>query len=119
MFIKGCTGSGPDISATGGLSFTLSEGAAAGRTVSGTVASFSDPGGYELDSDYSATINWGDGSPTEAGTISSGDYRANAIKVTSSPLIINGKVRLYVTGDSSVTSTGFIRSSGSMPAARA
>ncbi len=34
-----------------------------------TVATFTDPGGPEGLSDYSATINWGDGTPTVAGTI--------------------------------------------------
>src|SRR5207302_2057497 len=58
----------PNISATSAGSFTLSEGGAAGRTVSGTVASFSDPGGYEAPGEYTASIDWGDGNTT-AGTI--------------------------------------------------
>src|SRR5205814_1380937 len=60
--------SDPNITATGAGSFSLSEGAGAGRTVSGTVASFSDPGGFEAPGEYTASINWGDGTTT-AGTI--------------------------------------------------
>src|SRR5207253_634081 len=57
-----------NIAASSAGRFTLSEGAAAGRTVSGTVASFSDPGGYEAQGEYTATIDWGH-SYTTAGTI--------------------------------------------------
>ena len=57
--------SDPDVLATGGFTFTAAEGSA---FISGTVATFSDPGGLEEGSDYSATIDWGDGT-TSAGTI--------------------------------------------------
>jgi hypothetical protein len=53
----------------GGFSFTAAEAMA---TVSGTVATFTDPGNatgmVEADADYSASINWGDGS-TSPGAI--------------------------------------------------
>src|SRR5437667_11374547 len=55
----------PNIAASSAGSFTLSEGAAAGRTVSGTVASFTDPGGYEAPAEYTASIDWGDGNTTD------------------------------------------------------
>lgn len=42
---------------------------AGGNTGALTLATFTDPGGPEATTDYSATINWGDGSTT-AGTIS-------------------------------------------------
>jgi hypothetical protein len=41
----------------------------AGGSFSATVATFTDPGGAEALTDYSATINWGDGSASAAGTI--------------------------------------------------
>jgi hypothetical protein len=53
------TVSDPDISATGGQSIGLWEGPAAGRTVNGVLASFSDPGGLEAPGEYLATIDWG------------------------------------------------------------
>lgn len=58
--------SDPAVVGTGG--FTLS-GTAGVALSSQTVATFADPGGAEALGDYSATINWGDGSPTSAGTI--------------------------------------------------
>jgi len=46
------------IAATGGATFTATEGA---LSAFGTVATFTDPGGNETPSDYTAAINWGDG----------------------------------------------------------
>src|SRR5207245_2010552 len=60
------TVSNPAVVAVGGFTFSGVEGTAA----TGKVATFTDPGGAEATSDYSATINWGDGSPTTTGTIS-------------------------------------------------
>jgi hypothetical protein len=61
--------SDPPVVATGGIAFTVAEGSA---TVSGTVATFTDPGNptgaAEDAADYSASINWGDGS-TSTGTV--------------------------------------------------
>jgi len=56
----------PAISAQGGQSFSGTEPAAAG----GTVATFTDPDSNAKASDYSASIDWGDGSSASAGTIS-------------------------------------------------
>ncbi|OYV87471.1 MAG: hypothetical protein B7Z73_10035, partial [Planctomycetia bacterium 21-64-5] len=42
----------------------------AGLTVTGTVASFSDPDTADATADYSATIDWGDGSSAASGTVS-------------------------------------------------
>src|SRR5207237_9521034 len=50
----------------GGFSFSAVEGA---PSASQTVATFTDPGGAEAASDYSASINWGDGT-TSPGAIS-------------------------------------------------
>src|SRR5205807_1937524 len=50
------------------VAFSAVEGAA---STSQTVATFTDPGGYEADADYSATINWGDNS-SSAGTRTKG-----------------------------------------------
>jgi hypothetical protein len=52
------------ITATG-TTFTAAEGSA----FSGTVASFSDPNAGATASEYSATIDWGDGSPAQSGVI--------------------------------------------------
>ena len=61
----------PNVNATGGMSYTVAEGSA---TVSGVLATFTDPGNLpgnlEDADDYSATIDWGDGSTADAtGTI--------------------------------------------------
>src|SRR5205814_1669280 len=58
--------SDPAVIATGGFGFSAVEGTPSG---SQTVATFTDPGGAEALSDYSANINWGDGT-TSPGTIS-------------------------------------------------
>jgi uncharacterized repeat protein (TIGR01451 family) len=50
---------------TGGFSITATEGVGSGPVV---VATFTDPGGPEALTDYSATIDWGDGT-TSAGAI--------------------------------------------------
>jgi len=59
------TVSNPAVVAVGGFTFAAAEGS----SVSGKVATFTDPGGPEATSDYSATISWGDGG-TSSGTIS-------------------------------------------------
>jgi Ca2+-binding RTX toxin-like protein len=60
------TVSDPAVEATGGFVVNAVEGADSG---SQTVATFTDPGGPESTSDYSAVIDWGDGTATSAGTI--------------------------------------------------
>jgi autotransporter-associated beta strand protein len=55
-----------DVSPTGGFTVTATEASASG---SQTVATFSDPGGPESNSDYSASIDWGDGSATSSGVV--------------------------------------------------
>src|SRR5206468_802264 len=52
------TDSDPAVVATGNVVVTASEGARPGLQ---TVATFTDPGGVESTSDYSPSINWGDG----------------------------------------------------------
>jgi hypothetical protein len=59
----------PAVNASGASTFSAVEGATSASQV---VATFSDPGGYEGDSAYSATIDWGDSSGTTSGTISNG-----------------------------------------------
>jgi Ca2+-binding RTX toxin-like protein len=59
--------SDPAVIATGGFALTPVEGADSGAQ---TVATFTDPGGSEALSNYSATIDWGDGSTPSAGVIS-------------------------------------------------
>src|SRR5207253_1993147 len=60
----------PNITANSARASSRRKGSAAGRTVTGTVAKFSDPGGFEAPGEYTASINWGDGNTT-AGTIDS------------------------------------------------
>jgi hypothetical protein len=48
-----------------GTTFTSTEG----KAVSGTVATFTDPDPSSTAAEYNATIDWGDGSPSSAGTI--------------------------------------------------
>src|SRR5262249_32896953 len=57
----------PAVVPTGGFVVTASEGIDSGLQ---TVATFTDPGGAEELSDYSASIAWGDGTAATAGTIS-------------------------------------------------
>jgi hypothetical protein len=57
--------SDPPVTATGGFTISATEGM---DSSSQTVATFQDPGSIEGLRDYSANINWGDGS-TSAGTI--------------------------------------------------
>src|SRR5205823_2768122 len=78
----------PNVSATGGVVFNLTEGSA---TINNqVVATFSDPGNplgtAEDAGDYSATINWGDGNVT-----------ANA------PIVNNGNGTWSVTGSHTYT----------------
>jgi len=58
--------SDPAVSASGGLTFTAAENA---TSAAQAVATFTDPGGPEKTTDYSASIDWGDGS-SSAGSIS-------------------------------------------------
>ena len=64
--------SDPNVVATGVSAFSLTEGSA--TLTNATVATFTDPGNpspgnFEDASDYSASINWGDGSAASTGTI--------------------------------------------------
>lgn len=57
----------PAVVAVGGLSFSLAEGT---TLLSQSLATFTDPAGADALSDYSASVNWGDGSAASAATIS-------------------------------------------------
>jgi hypothetical protein len=65
--------SDPAVAVTGGFAFRATEGPL--PAAAQTVATFTDPGGPELShgqpapGEYAATIDWGDGGPTSAGTI--------------------------------------------------
>jgi hypothetical protein len=54
----------PAVVPTGSFTVSAVEGTDSGSQV---VATFTDPGGAEVTGDYSADINWGDGSPTQIG----------------------------------------------------
>src|SRR4029077_19459092 len=60
------TVSDPAVVATGGFVVTATEGQDSG---SQTVSTFTDSGGAEAVGDYSASINWGDGTAASTGTI--------------------------------------------------
>lgn len=62
------TVSDPAVTPTGGFAFSAVEGV---PSATQTVATFTDPGGAETVGDYSALIDWGDGT-TSAGTITLG-----------------------------------------------
>ena len=74
----------PSVEATGGFTFSASKNADPGAQ---TVAAFTDPGGAEDLSDYSASIHWGDGTPDSSGTITydstSGTFTVKADHVFS------------------------------------
>jgi hypothetical protein len=57
----------PPVLAVGGFSINITEGVNTGTQ---TVAVFTDPGGAEPVGDYSAMIDWGDGTAPSVGTIS-------------------------------------------------
>src|SRR5258708_4632630 len=67
------TVSDPAVNAAGGFVVTGTEGADSG---SQSVATFTDAGGAEVVGDYSASINWGDGTAASTGviTLSAGVY---------------------------------------------
>lgn len=67
--------SDPAVVAIGGATFTALEYR---QTPTETLANFSDPGGGEAVSDYSASINWGDG------TVTSGQIASNGINTNFS-----------------------------------
>jgi hypothetical protein len=65
--------SDPALTATGGTPGSLPQGVAvssvAGRAFFGTVATFGSPNAFVLGSEFVASINWGDGTPTTGGTV--------------------------------------------------
>ncbi|HLJ96305.1 MAG TPA: choice-of-anchor Q domain-containing protein [Gemmataceae bacterium] len=61
------TVSDPSVVATGSFPFTAVEGA---LSATQTVATFTDPAGPSMLSAYSASIDWGDGTPATSGSIS-------------------------------------------------
>ena len=63
---KSITVSDPSVIGTGGFTITAVAGTLSSAQ---TVATFTDPGGAEALTDYSASINWGDGTTASAGTI--------------------------------------------------
>jgi hypothetical protein len=71
--------------------------AAVNSALSGTLATFTDPGGAEPLADYSATIDWGDGGSATAGNISGPD--ANGV------FIISGSHTYTTAGAASITIT--------------
>jgi hypothetical protein len=60
------TVSDPSVTGVGGFTYTATEG---GTSTSQTVATFTDPGGAEALGNYSADIDWGDGTSTTSGVI--------------------------------------------------
>jgi large repetitive protein len=81
-----------NVVATGGYAITAVEGAA---SPSQTVAAFTDPGGVEALSNYSAVINWGDNTATTTGTIA----------VTGSTFTVSGSHTYAEEGSYTITVT--------------
>jgi autotransporter-associated beta strand protein len=87
----------PNIMAAGVGSFALSEGPAAGRTVSGTLATFSDPGGFEAPGEYSASIKWGDGNITNGTIDASGGLATGTVSGSHTYASEEGSYTIKVT----------------------
>src|SRR5258708_16144263 len=90
--------------ATGGFTFTAAEGSA---TVSGTVATFTDPGNpspgaNEDTADYSASIAWGDGS-SSVGTITNNNN--GTWTVTGSHTYVGDTINAESEGPATITVT--------------
>ena len=82
----------PAVVATGGFTFSLVEHTASGKL---TVATFVDPAGAEPLADYSATINWGDGSSSN-GSLS---------KQSNGTFVVSGNHTYSVPGNYAVSVT--------------
>jgi Ca2+-binding RTX toxin-like protein len=107
---SGVTVSDPAVLATGGLTINTVRGAClSGQTA---VATFTDPGGAEpnpfdpgpIPSHYTATVDWGDSSPTSTGTITyngtpGDDSTTNTFTVSGGPhtYTTNGTFTITVT----------------------
>lgn len=76
--------SDPAIVVQGGATIIEAPGTSTGTV---TVATFTDPGGNELSSSYSASIDWGDGSAPTAGTLSlaNGTYQVTGSHTYTAP----------------------------------
>jgi len=95
----------------GGYTVTADAGASSGLQ---TVAMFSDPGGAEPLADYSADIDWGDGSSPTQGTISGPDANGNYTVQGSHAYATAGSYPITVTihhdsaADATGTSTAYV-----------
>ena len=89
--------SDPDLTdVKGGKSFAMSEGGP--TNVSGALASFNDPGGFEAPAKYSATIDWGDGGgATPVAVDSSGGLATGAISASHTYAKEEGSFTITVT----------------------
>src|SRR5205823_4732270 len=89
------------LSATG-LTITVPQGTATGTV---NVATFTDAGGVEPITDYSATINWGDGTATSPGTItvSGGVFTVAGVHTYPFPGRFSVTVTVQDMGGSTVT----------------
>src|SRR5262249_36856086 len=94
-----------------GVNFTASKGVAFSNQ---TVATFTDPAGPEKLSDYSAVINWGDGTATTTGTISGPDGSGKFTVTGGHTFAADGTYTITVTlkhdtaPDTVVTSTAVV-----------
>lgn len=92
------------ITATGGQALTGVESA----SVSGTVATFTDPDAAAQASDYSASIDWGDGSSAGTGTITKnqdGSFSVSGSHTYADEGSYTIKATITDTGDASNTAT--------------
>jgi hypothetical protein len=103
------TVAGPGVTATGVI-INSTEGA----PISQAVATFTDPGGTDILANYSATINWGDGTGVVAGTISGPDGSGVFTVSGSHTYVEEGNYTITITikhqgaADTTVTSTALV-----------
>lgn len=106
----------PDLIATADFSFDTLVGVSLPGTISGQpeiLATFVDPGGAEpnsadrfpdtIDGHYSATVDWGDGSPTEAGDLAYTGVVGDGS--TTNAFTVSGSHLYQTTGTKTVTIT--------------
>jgi hypothetical protein len=92
--VKGVTVLDPPVTATGGFTFTAVAGVSSPLQ---TVATFTDPAGAEALADYSAVIDWGDGSTSPADQVS--------LNATTGVFTVQGSHLYSQSGSNTITVT--------------
>jgi len=94
--------SDPAVVGTGGFTFIVAEGATVASQTAQTLATFTDPGDptgtVEAQSDYSASINWGDGTAIGTRTVANG-----GITFSGGVFTVNGRHQYAEEGTYTIT----------------